>query len=519
MPTDSDNRGSSENDKGAATVKNEGRLEQRLQDFYDRVPDVEDALPFKDYLLKHEDSRMAWYLLGKQYALKGEQAKANYCFHQAGEIYEAFEAKPAPDAAALPNSEGGNRRRSRKPLIAGVLVLVLAGIAIPGWKAFAPSGGQAGDEAAVKTMPISQSLQPSQEPPATGTVASPANAGAAEKSAPGMIASAVDPDTDGRFVLGELLMQPKDRKPLILVKSASIGNWRDWLGTQQPVASITAADAAGSSQVQWFDKTWCNCQPADMISVRQRISEWKPVQEEKLVLVSAVAQYRAETGKLPALPEDLAGDYPLNRMAGWSDAMNDWFRQLTDPKAARDKARYPLPDWPTDAIADDAEQMQDSRAVPAGEWQDLTEQPLEVIVDKTHHRLAVVSGNVLLRNYAVGLGGNRTPEGQFFISEKVRDPNGEPEGVFGNRGMTLSDTRYGIHGTDKPGSIGKDESLGCVRMAQEDIEELYDLVPMGTKVTIKRGGLPSETRAPPVRFRLPQTQDETNPHKVYDWLD
>jgi hypothetical protein len=84
--------------------------------------------------------------------------------------------------------------------------------------------------------------------------------------------------------------------------------------------------------------------------------------------------------------------------------------------------------------------------------------------------------------------------------------------------MTLSDTRYGIHGTNEPDSIGKDESLGCIRMAQDDLEELYDLVPLGTPVTIASGGLPAEIRVPAKRFRLPAVQDETNPLKIYDWL-
>jgi len=57
-----------------------------------------------------------------------------------------------------------------------------------------------------------------------------------------------------------------------------------------------------------------------------------------------------------------------------------------------------------------------------------------------------------------------------------------------------------------------------VRMKKEDVEELYDMIPMGTPVTIAQGGLPDELRAPPERFRLPSTQNETNPHKVYDWL-
>jgi len=43
---------------------------------------------------------------------------------------------------------------------------------------------------------------------------------------------------------------------------------------------------------------------------------------------------------------------------------------------------------------------------------------------------------------------------------------------------------YGIHGTWDDSSIGKAESAGCIRMRNQDVEQLFVLVPMGTVVTI-----------------------------------
>lgn len=148
----------------------------------------------------------------------------------------------------------------------------------------------------------------------------------------------------------------------------------------------------------------------------------------------------------------------------------------------------------------------------------LPERPLSILVDTANYRLAVVSGDVIVRSYPIGLGGEKTPEGSFYISEKVKNPNGRDDGEFGSRGMTLSGTRYAIHGTNEPDSIGKDESLGCVRMLQEDVEELYDLVPLGTKVTIKNGALPESGSPAAKRFQLQPMQDETNPAVTYRWL-
>jgi hypothetical protein len=144
--------------------------------------------------------------------------------------------------------------------------------------------------------------------------------------------------------------------------------------------------------------------------------------------------------------------------------------------------------------------------------------PLEIIVDKQNHRLALVSGDVVIRNYPVGLGGDKTPEGEFVISEKVKDPNGSPDGDFGSRGMTLSDTLYAIHGTDEPDSIGKDQSLGCIRMLREDVEELFDMIPKGSKITILSSGLPEEIIRSEKAFSLPSNANETNPGKIYNWF-
>ena len=57
------------------------------------------------------------------------------------------------------------------------------------------------------------------------------------------------------------------------------------------------------------------------------------------------------------------------------------------------------------------------------------------------------------------------------------------EGVLGTRRLNLGDG-YGIHGTNKPETVGQAVSHGCVRMRNEDIERLFELVPVGTPVYI-----------------------------------
>lgn len=57
------------------------------------------------------------------------------------------------------------------------------------------------------------------------------------------------------------------------------------------------------------------------------------------------------------------------------------------------------------------------------------------------------------------------------------------KGVLGTRRLVLGDG-YGIHGTNLPETIGRSVSHGCVRLRNEDIEKLYDLVKVGTPVYI-----------------------------------
>ncbi|MFC4306273.1 L,D-transpeptidase [Cohnella boryungensis] len=494
-------------------MSKESRIDEQIQHFYDNVPNVGDALPLKEYLLKHEDSRMAWYLLGKEYEGKGDTAKATYCFAQAGEIYEAFESKPAPQ---LPEAKPKKKSGWKKWTLALLLPLLLIGGAAIAVNELMPDredpAAEVPPEGSASATPSASASASPKPTPSSKPAPLPSNV-----IPPDQIAGAPGPNGPGEGVLGGLLTQKPSRQPRLLIAAPQLGKWNDWVKSGKPVATVASDRETGTAGVQWFDPKWCDCKPADANSnevklAARLVESWKPMQEEKLALRSAMVRYKEMTGSWPSSPGAMAADYPSNVMSGWSENMTPWFDELK--AALEDKTDGKIPrtvGWPERNGPDTG------HGTPSGTLSPLANQPLEIIVDKSNHRLAIVSGDVILRNYAVGLGGSKTPEGEFVITEKVKDPNGG-KGAYGSRGMTLSDGRYGIHGTDEPNSIGKDESLGCVRMKKEDIEELYDLVPMGTPVTIAKGGLPSELRAPQQRFKLPSTQNETNPRKVYDWL-
>lgn len=96
-------------------------------------------------------------------------------------------------------------------------------------------------------------------------------------------------------------------------------------------------------------------------------------------------------------------------------------------------------------------------------------------------KLHLYSDNHFIKQYPVAIGkpNTPTPPGQFAIQTKIMYPGG----VFGTRWMEFK-PRYGIHGTNNPASIGTMASLGCVRMFNEDVNELFNKVRIGTPVHI-----------------------------------
>ena len=63
-------------------------------------------------------------------------------------------------------------------------------------------------------------------------------------------------------------------------------------------------------------------------------------------------------------------------------------------------------------------------------------------------------------------------------------PGGHPLNPLGVRALYLGSSAYRIHGTDAPWTIGQPVSKGCIRMYNQDVIELYNRVPVGTRVQI-----------------------------------
>ena len=148
--------------------------------------------------------------------------------------------------------------------------------------------------------------------------------------------------------------------------------------------------------------------------------------------------------------------------------------------------------------------MRSARSLRAGQKLRIPVERIHVVVDKSTHSMKVYLGETLIRLYDCGLGENDcTPEIEFEVEDKLLDPPwtnpktgetwaaGDPRNVIGRYFVKLKDPkgehlRFGIHGTDDQPSIGSDSSLGCVRLRAASIEQVFDYLPRGTKVLVRR---------------------------------
>ncbi|CAM4410191.1 L,D-transpeptidase [Paenibacillus tarimensis] len=128
-----------------------------------------------------------------------------------------------------------------------------------------------------------------------------------------------------------------------------------------------------------------------------------------------------------------------------------------------------------------------------------SEDEVYLLIDKSSHYLQVILNSKSVLTFPVATGrGALTPSGVFTIANKIVNPwylpgnipGGDKRNPFGTRWMGLSipytgGYKYGIHGTNRPYSIGSSVSSGCIRMRNTDVEWLYRHIPIGTKVVIR----------------------------------
>ena len=135
-----------------------------------------------------------------------------------------------------------------------------------------------------------------------------------------------------------------------------------------------------------------------------------------------------------------------------------------------------------------------------------TEAPGTIIVDTPSRYLYLVQGNSRALRYGIGVGRDGFQwSGLVNITRKQEWPDwtpppemiqrqpylprfmaGGPGNPMGARALYLGTTVYRIHGTNQPQTIGSAVSSGCFRLVNGDVIDLFDRIPVGTKVIVRQ---------------------------------
>jgi lipoprotein-anchoring transpeptidase ErfK/SrfK len=126
-----------------------------------------------------------------------------------------------------------------------------------------------------------------------------------------------------------------------------------------------------------------------------------------------------------------------------------------------------------------------------------------LLVNIPARKIAFIEDGKVVKVYPVAVGKKSTPSptGTFHIASHVVNPTYShagklvgpgPSNPVGTRWMSLGYKGYGLHGTNHPESIGHAASHGCIRMLNQNVEELFELVRVGDEVDLIADPTPEE---------------------------
>ena len=118
-----------------------------------------------------------------------------------------------------------------------------------------------------------------------------------------------------------------------------------------------------------------------------------------------------------------------------------------------------------------------------------------IVVSMPDRKLALLEGERVMKVYDVAVGAtvSPSPNGEYRIAQRLENPTYYHPGVvigpgknnpLGPRWIGLDVKGFGIHGTNRPESIGKNASHGCIRMRNSDVEDLFARVQVGDRVSL-----------------------------------
>ena len=140
--------------------------------------------------------------------------------------------------------------------------------------------------------------------------------------------------------------------------------------------------------------------------------------------------------------------------------------------------------------------VEDPYRLRAGDKLKVVQGPFDAVVDLKSKQLTLVLDGRYAGRFPVGVGADQsTPEGDLTVQNKIPNPTyygpermidaDDPANPLGERWLDLGN-RLGIHGTNDAASIGAAESRGCIRLSAKDVEDVYDILTVGSRVIVRK---------------------------------
>lgn len=140
--------------------------------------------------------------------------------------------------------------------------------------------------------------------------------------------------------------------------------------------------------------------------------------------------------------------------------------------------------------------IDDPRHIRQGDLLKVIRGPFNAVVDLTDYTLTLSLRGLYAGRFAIGIGQDQsTPDGTFDVRNKVTNPTyygrdgvvdaNDPSNPLGEHWIDLGN-HLGIHGTNDPSTIGRDDSKGCIRLGPQEAEDVFDILTIGSTVVIRR---------------------------------
>lgn len=267
-----------------------------------------------------------------------------------------------------------------------------------------------------------------------------------------------------------------------------------------------SAEPAGKTPVEAARSAEASIDAGDHYEQAKKIEESAKGVPAQLERARALYQKALDTGRLP-LPQEVNCLTRLNDLTA---------KLILDPKCACSGPHAEFhkvePGEVVEKIAKKSKVTQgqikrinhlnDKLSVRVGQNLKMLPGDVSLVVNTDRLIGTLYIDGVFIKRYPVGIGpGNATPKGSYIVENKLINPDwyyegkkvpyGDSKNILGTRWMGMANTvgsngaGLGVHGTALPESVPGRESKGCVRMHNEDVEEVYDFMPQGGKVVIE----------------------------------